>query len=247
MGCKKSKIPPIKPENSLHPIGLPYYDDIYAKVQAQLHKIDEVRTELDVRFTYFIRSLGTSRLWETNPDFKEIFRITLIVLAINGKDEIKKIEFEENSLSVKIDLKDYKKAIHSLIKDFLAYIEAMKDAKVYLESIQIDFTNIELEEFVAESYRLISDIIVKEEYTAKEMILILKRIDANNKVIKKEISSMKSMLELPMKFMEDITLVINECNQKPILDGISQQVAQAMLEGLTSPEALVKYFWPYPH
>ena len=93
MGGYNSKIPSPHPGQMLKFIGLPEYNDFFEKLEEEVKQIDHIRTEIDLRFTDFIRSLGVDRIWEKYPEFDQMIGILLIVLVVNGKGGLTNIVY----------------------------------------------------------------------------------------------------------------------------------------------------------
>ena len=55
------------------------------------------------------------------------------------------------------------------------------------------------------------------------------------------------MLALGEIVRKSIKTVVTQSKLSPWFDKIILQVSQAMFEGLSSPDIIVKYFWPHPN
>ena len=62
MGFSSSKIKTPLPDQILKLPGIEEYDEIYEDLEENIKNIQEIRTELDLRFTDFIRALGADKL-----------------------------------------------------------------------------------------------------------------------------------------------------------------------------------------
>ena len=105
----------------------------------------------------------------------------------------------------------------------------------------------EINEKLQEIHENIVKEVIKLEYSTKEMLKCVEIVEENNRLIKKSIRSRKEMIALKGTVKNIIEEVFMESRKSPRLDKIVQQAAQAMFEGLSSPETIVRYFWPYPH
>lgn len=136
MGFSQSKIPESTPGQILKLTGVNEIDKVYEDLEDFAKDVDQIRTEVDLRFTDFIKSLGASKLWEIFNQLSEILRMYILVLAINLKGEIIQIGYNEQELPyLIINKKHFPYNVRSLISDFEDYTFALKDAKERLQKI----------------------------------------------------------------------------------------------------------------
>ena len=136
MGFSQSKIPETTPGQILKLVGLPDIDKAYEDLEDFVKDVDHIRTEVDLRFTDFIKSLGASKLWEIYNQLSEILRMYILVLAINLKDEIIRIEYDELVRPyIIVNKKHFPYSVRRLISNFEDYTFALTDAREKLREI----------------------------------------------------------------------------------------------------------------
>ena len=134
MGCGNSKIPKSPPGQVLKFIGHPKIDKIYEDYEIFVREVDHIRTEVDLRFSDFIKSLGAAKLWEIYNDFTEILKMYFLVLAINLKGEMRKIKYnEEISPFIHVNKKRFSYYAKKTIDNFEDYAIALKFCKEKLD------------------------------------------------------------------------------------------------------------------
>ena len=246
MGKSSSKIPVSYPDQVLKRTGIAKCDEHLCVLNKDVKAIDDIRTELDLRFTDFIRSLNASYIWEKCPEFKEMIKIMLVVLATNGKgsittfiDEPPYIEFGNNS--------SFNRMLFPVIKNFEAYIDAVDHLIVQLKELKQRFDDMDVTSIVDHNYDKIAGYVIEGEYSIHDMVQAVQIVDSNNKNIMKAMTSLEHMLQLPAQVKSDIKFILHEYQKVNILDKILQQILQVIGEGLSSPEAIVNHIWPYPY
>ena len=108
-----------------------------------------------------------------------------------------------------------------------------------------------LKEKMIEKFKEISDNIIDKTieklYNTTEMIQAIQIVEKNNEIIIKSYKSLRKMLALGEIVRKSIKTVVTQSKLSPWFDKIILQVSQAMFEGLSSPDIIVKYFWPHPN
>jgi hypothetical protein len=127
MGIGSSKIPSPPPGQILKFIGIKDLDKIYDLFEIYVRSIDHIRTEVDLRFTDFIKSLGAAKLWEIYNNFPEILKMYFLVLAIHRKGEI--TYSNEGPLEIRVNKKLFPSYVKKLIETFEEYHSALKKCK----------------------------------------------------------------------------------------------------------------------
>lgn len=136
MGFSHSQIPETTPGQILKLTGLEPIDDIYKELEIFVRKVDHIRTEVDLRFTDFIKSLGASKLWEIYSNLEEILKMYLLVLAINLKGETIRINYDQSIIPyIHVNAKVFPYNVRKVINDFEGYLHALKNAKENLNEV----------------------------------------------------------------------------------------------------------------
>lgn len=136
MGFSHSRIPETTPGQILKLTGIDLIDKIYEDLEIFVREVDHIRTDVDLRFTDFIKSLGASKLWEIYSNLQEILKMYLLVLAINLKGETIRISYNESLIPyIHINQKVFSYNVRRMISDFEDYTKALKDAKVKLNEV----------------------------------------------------------------------------------------------------------------
>ena len=93
MGCMKSKsqIQAPRPGQILLYTGISDFDKVYDQCEKPLKELMEYRTELDIRTTDFIKSLGAEKNWERRGNLKEVVNMMLVVLSASGNGNLDSI------------------------------------------------------------------------------------------------------------------------------------------------------------
>ncbi|OMJ73858.1 hypothetical protein SteCoe_27374 [Stentor coeruleus] len=246
MGFSSSKIPSAAPGQALKLTGIKKIDKLYNELEEEVKKIEFSRTEVDLRFTDFIRSLGCEKLWERCPEFYEIMRIFIVVIATNGKGTSNGIIFEKDEPPyLKCQYKGYSFKIKKLIKNYEDYIMTVEDINKKIDDLKNHFGE-ELISRIEEQYKNVTKYAIRSKYEMDDMLTCIDIVDKNNKRIIKCTENVSKLLDLPEDLKTLIWKVFDQSCKPPFLDKIIQQAAQARIEGLTSPEAIVKLFWPLP-
>ena len=130
MGLRNSRIPQSPPGQVLKFIGHPKIDKIYADYEIFVREVDHIRTEVDLRFSDFIKSLGAAKLWEIYNEFTEILKMYFLVLAINLKGEMRMIKYNEDiSPFIHVNKKRFSSYVKKTIDNFDDYARALKYCK----------------------------------------------------------------------------------------------------------------------
>lgn len=247
MGSSSSKVPAPHQGQALKLIGLPDYDEFYKSYESHVKRIDHIRTEVDLRFTDFIKSLGATKLWERCSKFEEMMKMMIVVLATNGKGDINSILWTEEPPYIQFVSHEYSKQIKRLIEDFSQYVNRVNYYQKELLEIQDKFLKQELDKKLEEINEKAADDVIQNQYSTEDMIRCMEIVDENYKEIMKAVDSVDKLIDLDETVKSEIFKVFKESKAQPRVDRIIQQVAQAMFEGLSSPETIVRYFWPYPN
>ncbi|OMJ82646.1 hypothetical protein SteCoe_16564 [Stentor coeruleus] len=247
MGNNSSKVPTPHQGQALKLIGLKEYDDFYKSYESHVKRIDYIRTEVDLRFTDFIKSLGATKLWERCSKFQEMMKMMIIVLATNGKGDINSILWTEEPPYIQFVSHKYSKQIKRLIEDFSQYVFRVHDYQKELLEIQDNFYKQELNKRLDDINEKAADDVIEKEYSTEDMIRCMEIVDQNYREIMKAVDSVDKLIDLDETVKSEIFEVFKESKAQPRVDRIIQQVAQAMFQGLSSPEMIVRYFWPYPN
>ena len=145
MGLGKSRIPKPPPGQVLKFIGHAKIDKIYKDYEGFVREVDHIRTEVDLRFSDFIKSIGAAKLWEIYNDFGEILKMYFLVLAINLKGEMRRIKYnKELSPFIHVNKKRFSTHVRQVINNFEDYTKALKQCKKKLNTalMRIDIENI---------------------------------------------------------------------------------------------------------
>lgn len=246
MGGESSKIPSPYPGQLLKLTGIVEFDEVYEELEESIKEIEYCRIEIDLRFTDYIYSLGAPKLWERCSDFKETLRMMLVVLATNKKGNINSIRYEPSPPYLHFVLAEYSYSIKALVDNFKSYVTTVHEISQELKNMETKFDEIDLNQKLEDIHNELLNKTVENHYCTKDMISVAQIANSNNKLISKSVESLKKIFELGHTIKNEISDVFRESRKSPRLDKIIQQASQAMFEGLGTPEAIVKYFWPYP-
>jgi hypothetical protein len=228
MGFASSKIPSTYPGQALKLVGIEEIDSYLVTFEPIVKQIDHIRTEVDLRFSDLIDSLGANKFWERGIGFNEIMKMLIIVLSINHEKGIESVKFKETS-------------------PFLIYDMAVSSSAEKLKSIQDNFNSDQVLENCESFNEEIMEKIVSLEYSTDEMIRACEILDEDCNLIKKALNSMKKIIKLNEVIRVDIRFVYDESFSTAKFPKIIQQCALAKHQGLHTPETIVRFFWPYPN
>ena len=247
MGFASSKIPSTYPGQALKLVGIEEIDSHLVTFEPIVKQIDHIRTEVDLRFSDLIDSLGASKFWERGIGFNEIMRMLIIVLSINDDKGIESIKFEKVCPFLIYDASKVSYKIKWLYNDFNDYVVAVSSSAEKLKSIQNNFNS----QQVLENCEIFNEEIMEKtvgmEYSTDEMIKACEILDEDCKLIKKALNSMKKIIELNEVIKKEIKKVYKESFSTEKFPKIIQQCALAKHQGLHTPETIVRFFWPYPN
>lgn len=241
-----SKIPTSYPGQVLKLIGIDEIDIFYMTQEANIQRIDHVRTEVDLRFTDFLRNLGARKLWERCPNFQEVMRMLIVVLSTNGKGNIHSIAWQDESPYINFESNVFSYKLRLLIEDYTDYVNTVESFKNEMLELKNNFDLQIIQPTLKSIYKEVTEKLINAGYSTNDMITCVEIIDKNDSLIRKSISNMDKLIHLAAILKNDIKIVFDESKIPPRLDKIIQQAAQAMFEGLSTPETIVTYFWPYP-
>ena len=160
MGLGKSKIPKPPPGQVLKFIGHPSIDKVYEDYEVFVREVDHIRTEVDLRFSDFIKSIGAAKLWEIYNDFTEIIKMYFLVLAINLKGEMRRIKYNKDSSPfIHVNKKRFSSHVKQVIDNFEDYTKALRICKKKLDAalMNINIENIRKSIYQSQHNRKNSD------------------------------------------------------------------------------------------
>jgi hypothetical protein len=228
-------------------VGLQEIDDLLITFEPMIKDIDFIRTEVDLRFTDFINTLGANKFWERGIGFNDIVRMLIIVLSINHEKGVESIEFTEDSPYIKYDSKNVSYKIRWLYSDFKDYVSAVVESSEKLKKIQVSQNFEELSSTIQSLSNEITEKAISSEYTTDELIESCEIFEADLGIIKKASNSLKKIIRLAENIKLEIRDIIDESFSTSKFPKIIQQCALAKHQGLSTPETIVRFFWPYPN
>lgn len=242
-----SKIPSSYPGQVLKLTGIDEIDYFYMTQEPNIQRIEKARTEVDLRFTDFLRSLGSTKLWERCPNFQEVMRMMIVVIATNGKADINSMEWTDDPPYIKFECNVFSYKLRLLIEDYSEYIQTVNSFNEEIKDINETFDSATIKTRLKKIYKNVTDQLIDYQYSTEDMISCVQIVDKNDSVIRKSLTDMNKLCELSTTVKNDIKEVFSESRVPPRIDKIIQQATQAMFEGLKAPETIVNYFWPYPN
>lgn len=247
MGFASSKIPSTYPGQALKLVGIEEIDSYLVTFEPIVKQIDHIRTEVDLRFSDLIDSLGANKFWERGIGFNEIMKMLIIVLSINHEKGIESVKFKETSPFLIYDTTKVSYKIRWLYNDYRDYVMAVSSSAEKLKSIQDNFNSDQVLENCESFNEEIMEKVVSLEYSTDEMIRACEILDEDCNLIKKALNSMKKIIKLNEVIRVDIRFVYDESFSTAKFPKIIQQCALAKHQGLHTPETIVRFFWPYPN
>ena len=185
MGGTSSRIPAFYPGQALKLIGISTYDDFFRDLEKEMINIDYVRTELDLRFTDFIRSLGCAKLWERCPDFEEMVRIMIVVLVTNGKGKLANITYKEKSPYLYFNISYYSYYMRALINDYNEFIRAVDTLINQLQPSYQKLFELKIDEQVKQYLNNIAEEVIKMDYDTEDAMNAIRIVEENCLTIQK--------------------------------------------------------------
>jgi hypothetical protein len=243
MGGNKSKLPHPYPGQVLHLTGIENIDNKYKELEKLIRKIKRIRMNIDYRFTDFILELGAAKLWERQPNFREILRMFILVLVINNEKKLESITFQVNFPY--LDYKTSKSSfdIKSLYHCFTDYIGAIEGGLSEIQNITTDFDR---EQNLKDVKRLLDDIFdenAMKYYKTDEKLMVVENVHRNLKIVEETLEFIEKIKNLGDEIKDDIEEIVKECKQS---QKIIQRCLQAELERIYKPADIIRKYWPYP-
>jgi hypothetical protein len=246
MGSGKSKIPTKYSGQILLLTGFEDYDDFYGGLEKSIRRIKAIRLNIDFRLTDFILNLGAGKLWERTPDFLEILRMLIVVLAVNHKNEVNGISYSQNQPYFICDTSHCPYKIKSLYDNFKDYIQAVGQGILKLNEINENFDWNEIKITLSEHNQEIIKILNESDYKTLEKLIAVENVSENKEKIEEAISSIGKILKLNEDIRRNIEDAIIESKKSPKYEKVIQQCVQARIEKIFSPEEIIRKFWPFP-
>ena len=246
MGNGKSKIPTKYSGQILLLTGFGEYDDFYRGLEKNIRKIKAIRLNIDFRLTDFILNLGAGRLWERTPDFLEILRMLIVVLAVNHKNEVNGISYSKDHPYFICDTSHCPYKIKSLYNNYKDYIEAVDQAIKKLNEMTENFDRDEIINTLNEHSQEIIKKTNESDYKTLEKLIAVENVSKNKEKIEEALSSIDKILKLNEDIRKNIEDAIAESKKSPKYEKIRQQCVQARVEKIFSPEEIIRKFWPFP-
>lgn len=246
MGNNKSKIPQKYSGQLLLLTGMPEYDEFYCNLEKNIRKIKAIRLNIDFRLTDFVLDLGAAKLWERKPNFLEILKMLIVVVAVNHKNEVKALNYSKSEPYLVIDTSNCPYKIKSLYDSFKDYIQAVHQGINSLSKMMKNLDQSEIKAILKEHVEEITQKTNEFEYETSEKLKAVENVNKNKIKIKEALRNIDKILELSEEIRKNVKKSIKECKKSPNLEKIIQQCVQARIEKIFSPKDIVRKFWPFP-
>ena len=243
MGASRSKIPAPYPGQLLKLTGISEIDEKYIELENIIRKLKRIRMNIDFRLTDFILQLGSGKLWERNPNFKEILRMFILVLVINHEKKQDSIEKLSSYPYLGFDTNKCSYSIKNLYECFEDYIKAVEDGVLEIKDIDPEFQNDEMNNEINHFSDLVLEKTAEEVYKTEEKLLAVENVNSNQQIIKETIKYIGKIQHLKKEIINDIGVIVDESKKS---HKIIQRSLQAKLERIYKPADIIRKFWPYP-
>lgn len=246
MGNSKSKIPQKYSGQLLLLTGIQEYDEFYCSLERTIRKIKTVRLNIDFRLTDFILNLGAAKLWERKPNFLEILRMLIVVIAVNHKNEVRGISYSENEPYMVVNTSHCPYKIKSLYDSFKEYIQAVHHGINSLSKMMDNLNQPAIKAILKEHVEEITHKTTEFDYETSEKLKAVENVNKNKIKIKEGMKNIDKILELNDIIRKNVKKSIKESKKSPKLEKIIQQCVQARIEKIFAPKDIVRKFWPFP-
>jgi len=247
MGSSKSKIPPQVPGQYLFNTGVREFDSLFEKAEGPLKQLKEVRTELDMFTTDFVRHLGAEKHWELNPDLKHLCTMMLVVLAAegNGNLECLGISYSAKPPYIHIseeNLKKLRKRAKATVESFIFLMDYLQTIAPKLEPLTKRFNRYaqKVKPFPKEIARKTESL----NYNMRDKLQAVKNTNFNYTEITNAPSLSRDMIGLSEECKASVIEACEEVQRLPYSDLLISRSVQAASEGLRKPKSIVDKFWP---
>ena len=246
MGCVKGKsqIQAPKPGQILLYTGISEFDKVYDQCEKPLKELLEFRTELDIRTTDFIKSLGAEKNWERRGNLKEVVTMMLVVLSAAGKGNLDSINvsYTHEVPFIKVSMDKLGMSTKRMMKNFEELVIFMDDLPKKLNRLveKINKYAARVSEFTKEIARKTQE----KEFSMKDKLTAIKNTDHNGKYISKAPEDLTELLRISEEAKERIYEACDEAQASPNSDLLITRGVQASAEGLKNPKSIVERFWP---
>lgn len=243
MGASRSKIPAPYPGQLLQLTGISEIDQRYLELENKIRKLKRIRMNIDFRFTDFILQLGSGKLWERQPNFKEILRMFILVLVINHEKKQDSIENLKCYPYLSFNTNKCSYSIKNLYECFKDYIRAVEDGVIEIDEIDPEFKNDEIMNEIKNFPELVLEKTAEELYKTEEKLLAVENVDRNLRIIGETVEFIEKIKKLKVEIVRDIEIIVEESKKS---QKIIQRSLQAKLERIYQPADIIRKFWPYP-
>lgn len=246
MGClrSKSRIPPEEPGRTLLNSGIKEFDVVFKTCENAIQVLDECKSKLDYAISDYVKALGAEKHYEHSSDMKQMIKMMLAVLAVEGKGnfEVIQVMYSHDSPFIEVNVKKLRRPAKKMMS-------AYYDMTSTLYSIPERLGDLHgLNALVQTVNRFPSHIALKTEeygFHTQDKIASIRATTSNH----------RKVMELPEK-LQAMEEGIRDCESKiieaceraqvpPESDKLVSRGVQGAAEGLRQPRDIISKFWPF--
>jgi hypothetical protein len=131
MGCgvSKKKIPTEEPGKILKTTGVPEFDEQFNRAEEALEVIKKSKDRLQECKIDFVKCLGAEKHWSANNSFKELIKMMVVSLAIQGKGDLDQVGmvYEETCPYINVEKKKLTKPMKKMMVAYEILMEALNE------------------------------------------------------------------------------------------------------------------------
>lgn len=246
MGClrSKSRIPPEEPGRTLLNTGIKEFDIVFKTCENAIRVLEECKSRLDYAISDFVKALGADKHYEHNSDMKQIVKMMLAVLAVEGKGnfEVIQVMYSHESPFIEVNLKKLRRPAKKMMSSYYDFTSTLNSIPEQLGELH------GLNALVQTISRFPSQIALKTEeygFHTQDKISSIRATTSNHRKVMELPDRLQAMDEGIRDCEAKIIEACERAQVPPESDKLVSRGVQGAAEGLRQPRDIITKFWPF--